>query len=78
MASLRGADISDGIQVRLKLSAVDILRLTDNIIATSTSVHDAVAAVPLDQVIPLPTSLLFCCLELMLMQHETVPFLRHR
>jgi len=43
-------DVSDGIKVRLKLSAPDILRVADQIISTSTSVHDAVAAVPLDQV----------------------------
>lgn len=44
------SDVSDGIKVRLKLSAADILRLADNVIATSTSAHDTVAAVPLDQV----------------------------
>lgn len=43
-------DVSDGIKVRLKLSASDILRVADQIISTSSSVHDAVAAVPLDQV----------------------------
>jgi len=43
-------DVSDGIKVRLKLSASDILRVADQIISTSTSVHNAVAAVPLDQV----------------------------
>lgn len=42
--------VSDGINVRLGLSASEILSLADFIISTSTSVHDAVAAVPLDQV----------------------------
>ena len=50
IASWNGVDVSDGIKVRLKLSAADILRLADNITSTSKSVHDAVAAVPLDQV----------------------------
>lgn len=48
--------VSDGINVRLGLSASEILSLADFIISTSTSVHDAVAAVPLDQVNPHSTA----------------------
>jgi hypothetical protein len=58
-----GVDVSDGIKVRLKLSAADILRLADNVIATSTSAHDTVAAVPLDQVCEPLTFLLLCWLN---------------
>lgn len=50
VASRCGVVVSDGVKVRLKLSAADILRLADQIISTSEAVHDAVAAVPLDQV----------------------------
>ncbi|XP_019176680.1 PREDICTED: probable thimet oligopeptidase [Ipomoea nil] len=39
-----------GLNVRVNLSASEILRLADHIIAKSKQVHDAVASVPLDKV----------------------------
>ncbi|CAH9108479.1 unnamed protein product [Cuscuta europaea] len=39
-----------GLNVRINLSASEILRLADNIITKSKQVHDAVASVPLDKV----------------------------
>lgn len=46
------AEALEGIKVRINLSAQEILNLADSIIASSKGVHDAVAAVPLDQVRP--------------------------
>lgn len=39
-----------GSNVRVNLSASEILKLADRIIARSKEVHDAVASVPLDKV----------------------------
>lgn len=40
-----------GSNVRIILSASEILRLADNIVAKSKEIHDAVASVPPDKVL---------------------------
>lgn len=47
-----------GSSVRVNLSASEIRRLADRIIANSKVVHDRVASVPLDKVL---TSSQLCC-----------------
>uniref|UniRef100_A0A2P2KF74 Uncharacterized protein n=1 Tax=Rhizophora mucronata TaxID=61149 RepID=A0A2P2KF74_RHIMU len=41
----------EGSNVRINLSASEILKLADRVIAKSKEVHDAVASVPLDKVL---------------------------
>lgn len=40
-----------GSKVRVNLSAMEILKLADQIIAKSKEIHDAVASVPLEKVL---------------------------
>lgn len=40
-----------GSNVQTNLTASEILRLADNIVAKSKEIHDAVASVPLDKVL---------------------------
>ncbi|CAM6010102.1 unnamed protein product [Sphagnum balticum] len=49
-SSSRDGGREEGIHIRVKQSASEILKQADRMIALSQSVHDAVAAVPLDEV----------------------------
>ncbi|GFP94493.1 probable thimet oligopeptidase [Phtheirospermum japonicum] len=59
----RKRKVAPGSNVRINLSATEILKLADHIIARSKEVHDAVASVPLDKVTSANTILTLAELE---------------